>query len=140
MSLFSSSAARLTSNTLKRQLRNYSSKVDSIKRVGVIGAGQMGLGIAYVTANVTRLPVVLMDVNSTQTEKGLQFMNKLLEKDVAKNKITEEHAKITRELVSTTDKLSGLSDVDFVIEAASENLTIKTAIFRELDKVYCCSH
>ncbi|ORE13176.1 hypothetical protein BCV71DRAFT_246484 [Rhizopus microsporus] len=95
----------------------------------------MGLGIAYVTANVTRLPVVLMDVNSTQTEKGLQFMNKLLEKDVAKNKITEDHAKITRELVSTTDKLSDLSDVDFVIEAASENLTIKTAIFRELDKV-----
>lgn len=62
-------------------------------------------------------------------------IDKLLEKDVAKNKITEEHAKITRELVSTTDKLSGLSDVDFVIEAASENLTIKTAIFRELDKV-----
>jgi 3-hydroxybutyryl-CoA dehydrogenase len=37
----------------------------------------MGLGIAYVTANVTRLPVVLMDINSSQTEKGLQFMSKV---------------------------------------------------------------
>ncbi|KAI9248177.1 3-hydroxyacyl-CoA dehydrogenase [Sporodiniella umbellata] len=95
----------------------------------------MGLGIAYVAANVTRLPVVLMDIDAAQTDKGLKFMNKLLDKDVSKSKITEEHAKITRELVSTTNKLSGLSDVDIVIEAASENLNIKSAIFRELDKV-----
>lgn len=129
----------------------------SVKRVGIIGSGQMGLGIAYVAANVTRLPVVLMDVNEAQNEKGLQFMgritivlfirswyllfflgisiDKLLAKDVSKNKITAEHAKITRELVSTTTKMSGLSDVDFVIEAASENLNIKTAIFRDLDQI-----
>jgi 3-hydroxybutyryl-CoA dehydrogenase len=62
-------------------------------------------------------------------------LDKLLEKDVAKSKISEEHAKITRELVSTTNKMAGLSDVDFVIEAASENLTIKSAIFRELNEV-----
>jgi 3-hydroxybutyryl-CoA dehydrogenase len=58
-----------------------------------------------------------------------------LEKDVAKNKITAEHAKLTRELVTTTNQLSGLSDVDFVIEAASENLDIKSAIFRDLDNI-----
>lgn len=63
------------------------------------------------------------------------FTDKLLQKDVSKNKITAEHAKITRELVSTTNKLSGLSDVDFVIEAASENLNIKSAIFRDLDAI-----
>lgn len=61
--------------------------------------------------------------------------DKLLAKDVAKNKITAEHAKITRELVSTTTQMSGLSDADFVIEAASENLNIKTAIFRDLDQI-----
>lgn len=62
-------------------------------------------------------------------------IDKLLQKDVAKNKITAEHAKLTRELVSTTNSLSGLSDVDFVIEAASENLNIKSAIFRDLDAI-----
>ncbi|KAI7903718.1 3-hydroxyacyl-CoA dehydrogenase [Cokeromyces recurvatus] len=95
----------------------------------------MGLGIAYVAANVTRLPVVLMDINQAQTEKGMQFFDKLLAKDVAKNKITAEHAKVTRELVSTTNSLSDMSDVDFVVEAASENLNIKSAIFRDLDQV-----
>ncbi|KAI8889791.1 hypothetical protein K501DRAFT_170016 [Backusella circina FSU 941] len=95
----------------------------------------MGLGIAYVAANVTRLPVVLMDVNEAQTTKGLQFMDKLLEKDVAKNKITAEHAKLTRELVSTTSSMTGLANTDFVIEAASENPAIKNAIFKELDQV-----
>lgn len=49
-------------------------QIDNVKRVGIIGSGQMGLGIAYVAANVTRLPVVLMDVNQAQNEKGLQFM------------------------------------------------------------------
>ncbi|KAI8378685.1 3-hydroxyacyl-CoA dehydrogenase [Choanephora cucurbitarum] len=95
----------------------------------------MGLGIAYVTANVTRLPVVLMDINQAQTDKGMQFFDKLLAKDVSKNKITSEHAKITRELVSTTNSLTQLKDVDFVIEAASENLNIKSAIFKDLDQI-----
>lgn len=44
--------------------------------MGIIGSGQMGLGIAYVAANVTRLPVVLMDVSQAQTDKGMQFMGK----------------------------------------------------------------
>lgn len=61
------------------------------------------------------------------------YIDKLLAKDVSKNKITSEHAKITRELVSTTNHMADLKDVDFVIEAASENLNVKTAIFRDLD-------
>ncbi|CAO0801870.1 unnamed protein product [Mucor circinelloides] len=136
MSAFILSTGKLAlRNNLKTQARGISSAIDNVKRVGIIGSGQMGLGIAYVAANVTRLPVVLMDVNQAQNEKGLQFMDKLLAKDVAKNKITAEHAKITRELVSTTTQMSNLSDVDFVIEAASENLNIKTAIFRDLDQI-----
>ncbi|KAG0175534.1 hypothetical protein DFQ30_005229 [Apophysomyces sp. BC1015] len=110
-------------------------KIDHIKRVGVIGSGQMGLGIAYVAANVTRLPVVLMDINKEQTDKGIQFMNRLLEKDITKSKITAEHAQETRELVSTANSLNALSDVDYIIEAASENLDIKKAIFRDLDSI-----
>ncbi|KAI8987342.1 3-hydroxyacyl-CoA dehydrogenase [Mycotypha africana] len=49
--------------------------------------------------------------------------------------MTTDHAKLTKELISTTNHLSGLADVDFVIEAASENLGIKQAIFRDLDKL-----
>lgn len=115
----------------------------------------MGLGIAYVAANVARLPVVLMDINKEQTDRGIQFMSKcldiscshreatntlllldkLLDKDVSKSKITAEHAQGTRELVSTTNSMQSLSDVDIVIEAASENLNIKNAIFRDLDAI-----
>lgn len=65
----------------------------------------------------------------------ITIIDKLLQKDVTKNKITAEHAKLTKELVSTTNSLSGLSDVDFVIEAASENLNVKSAIFRDLDAI-----
>ncbi|ORX56165.1 hypothetical protein DM01DRAFT_1334657 [Hesseltinella vesiculosa] len=109
--------------------------IDHIKRVGVIGSGQMGLGIAYVAANVTQLPVVLMDISKEQTDRGIAFMNKLLEKDVAKNKITAEHANKVRELITTTNHMDGLAQTDVVIEAASENLDIKKAIFRDLDKI-----
>ena len=63
------------------------------------------------------------------------YTDRLLEKDVAKEKITAEHAKITRELVTATNSLSALSDADIVIEAASENLNIKSAIFRDLDAI-----
>ena len=123
------------------------SSIDPIKRVGVIGSGQMGVGIAFVVASVTKLPVVLMDISRDQTERGLQFMrmsaaacylsltnviDRLLEKNVAKSKMTSEDAEQTRQLVSTTNALSGLNQVDFVIEAASENLAIKTSIFRDL--------
>lgn len=63
------------------------------------------------------------------------MLDKLLDKDVSKSKITAEHAKGTRELVSTTNSMQSLSDVDIVIEAASENLNIKNAIFRDLDAI-----
>lgn len=115
----------------------------------------MGLGIAMVAANVARLPVVIMDVNKEQIDKGIKFMgecekicggnvqwnseliifeDKLLEKDVGKSKITSEHAQGTKDLVTTTQTLKDLRDVDIVIEAASENLALKTALFADLDK------
>ncbi|KAI9308455.1 3-hydroxyacyl-CoA dehydrogenase [Cunninghamella echinulata] len=126
---------QLTRSRLTAQVRGLTTKqadISHIKKVGVIGSGQMGLGIAYVAANVTQLPVVLMDVSKEQNERGIAFMNKLLEKDVSKNKITSEHADKVRSLVSTTTSLQGLKDMDIVIEAASENVDIKRRIFAEL--------
>lgn len=135
MFLFKTSKV-LASGATKALLHTSAPVSHGIKRVGVIGSGQMGLGIAMVTANISRLPVVIMDVNKEQIDKGIKFMDKLLEKDVTKSKITSDHAQKTKDLVSTTQSLKDLADVDIVIEAASENVALKTALFTDLDK-YC---
>ncbi|KAG0005560.1 hypothetical protein BGZ65_010796 [Modicella reniformis] len=88
-----------------------------VKRVGVLGAGQMGLGIALVAANVSKLPVVLFDSNENQLSKGVKFMDSLLQKDIAKGRLTDEQADETRARVKTTRSMADFSDVDFVIEA-----------------------
>jgi 3-hydroxybutyryl-CoA dehydrogenase len=106
-----------------------------IKTLGVIGAGQMGLGIAYVAALRAKLPVQLYDRSSEQISKGLNLMDRLLAKDVSKGKIQEADARHARERVSVIDHavgVRGLRDVDMVIEAVSENLEIKRRIFEEL--------
>ncbi|RUP52019.1 3-hydroxyacyl-CoA dehydrogenase [Jimgerdemannia flammicorona] len=121
----------------------------SFKRIGVIGAGQMGLGIALVTANVAKLRVVIMDASSEQLDKGIRFMgrpseythnalapiDKLLEKDVSKNRLTSDDAAATRSRVTTATSLEAFADVDFVIEAVSENEQLKRNIFSQLDKI-----
>ncbi|KAM3581336.1 hypothetical protein VKS41_006163 [Umbelopsis sp. WA50703] len=133
--MFLSKTSKVVASNATKALLHTSAPVShGIKRVGVIGSGQMGLGIAMVTANVSRLPVVIMDVNKEQINKGIKFMDKLLEKDVNKSKITSDHAQKTKDLVSTTQSLKDLADVDIVIEAASENVALKTALFTDLDK------
>ncbi|KAJ2964406.1 hypothetical protein NQZ79_g601 [Umbelopsis isabellina] len=135
--MFLSKTSKVLASSATKALLHTSAPVShGIKRVGVIGSGQMGLGIAMVTANISRLPVVIMDVNKEQIDKGIKFMDKLLEKDVNKSKITSDHAQKTKDLVSTTQSLKDLADVDIVIEAASENVALKTALFTDLDK-YC---
>ncbi|KAI9441538.1 3-hydroxyacyl-CoA dehydrogenase [Lactarius indigo] len=106
-----------------------------IKSLGVIGAGQMGLGIAYVAALRAKVNVQLYDRSPDQVAKGLSLMDKLLAKDVAKGKIQEADARQARERVSVVDRVVGvraLRDTDMVIEAVSENLEIKQRIFSEL--------
>lgn len=106
-----------------------------IKTLGVIGAGQMGLGIAYVAALRAKVPVQLYDRSSEQISKGLNLMDSLLAKDVSKGKIQEAEARHARERVSVIDHstgVRGLRDADMVIEAVSENLEIKRRIFEEL--------
>ncbi|KAF8504639.1 3-hydroxyacyl-CoA dehydrogenase [Russula emetica] len=106
-----------------------------IKTLGIIGAGQMGLGIAYVAALRAKVPVRLYDRSSEQISKGLNLMDRLLAKDVSKGKIQEADARHARERVSVIDQavgVRGLRDADMVIEAASENLEIKQRIFGEL--------
>ncbi|EKM53610.1 uncharacterized protein PHACADRAFT_260050 [Phanerochaete carnosa HHB-10118-sp] len=106
-----------------------------IRTLGVLGSGQMGLGIAYVAALRAKVPVLLHDRSSAQIQKGLALMDRLLEKDVAKGKIKAEEAKEARDRVSVVPPekgMSGLQDVDMVIEAVSESLPLKQAIFGSL--------
>lgn len=106
-----------------------------IRTLGVLGSGQMGLGIAYVAALRAKVPVLLHDRSSVQLQKGLALMDKLLEKDVVKGKIKAEEAKEARDRVTVVPPekgLVGLQDVDMVVEAVSESLPLKQAIFGRL--------
>ncbi|KAI0733707.1 3-hydroxyacyl-CoA dehydrogenase [Fomitopsis betulina] len=106
-----------------------------IRTLGVLGAGQMGLGITYVAALHARVPVLLYDRSTAQVQNGLSLMDKLLTKDVNKGKITAQQASEARERIQVVDQDKGvnaLRDVDMVIEAVSENLSLKQTIFREL--------
>ncbi|TFY75957.1 hypothetical protein EWM64_g8055 [Hericium alpestre] len=78
-----------------------------VKTLGVIGGGQMGLGIAYVAALSAKVPVLLHDRNEEQIAKSLKLMDRLLAKDVAKGKIQELEAKEARDRVTGDDGISG---------------------------------
>ena len=105
-----------------------------IRRVGVIGAGTMGNGIAHVLAR-GGYDVVLCDVEQRFLERALETIGKNLEREVGKNKITaDDKASVLRRIQPVTDR-GKLGECDFVVEAATEKLEIKTEIFRDLDRV-----
>lgn len=72
-----------------------------VSRVGVVGAGQMGLGIAYVCATHARVAVSVCDASTTQLAKGVSFFDKLLAKDTAKGRMTSDEAEAARARLST---------------------------------------
>jgi 3-hydroxybutyryl-CoA dehydrogenase len=105
-----------------------------IRRVGVIGAGTMGNGIAHVFAR-SGYSVVLCDVEQRFLERGLATITKNLERGVAKGKITaEDKASALAKIEPVTDRAK-LSKCDFIVEAATEKLEIKAEIFRDLDRL-----
>ena len=105
-----------------------------MQRVGVVGAGTMGSGIAHVFARGGH-DVVLCDVEQRFLERGLATIGKNLEREVAKGKITAEaRDQALRRIRPVTDR-NQLADCDFVIEAATEKFEIKTEIFRDLDRL-----
>ncbi|EAS29881.3 3-hydroxybutyryl CoA dehydrogenase [Coccidioides immitis RS] len=106
-----------------------------VHKVAVIGAGQMGLGIALVAAQKAGVPVTLVDNSQASLDKGLKFADKLLEKDVAKERITKDAAVKIRSMLTPTTKLEDVSDVDFVIEAVPEIPDLKASIFSKLAQV-----
>lgn len=90
-----------------------------IRTLGVLGAGQMGLGIAFVSALRAKVPVLLHDRSQEQVTKGLAFADKLLEKDVSKGRITSEEAKEAKDRITPVNDIKGFRDVDMVVEVRS---------------------
>lgn len=104
-----------------------------IRKIGVVGAGQMGGGIAQVAAQAG-YNVTLADSNPKSLEKAPAAMEKSLGKLAEKGVISKAEAKAALARVTTTGALSALADCQLVIEAATENEAVKAKIFKELDK------
>ncbi|KAK4168985.1 3-hydroxyacyl-CoA dehydrogenase [Cladorrhinum sp. PSN259] len=136
--MFSRQALRVPSH-----VRSFSSSAvrpaAAVKRLGVVGAGQMGLGIALVAATKAGVAVTLVDSSQKSLDKGLAFADKLLAKDVSKQRITQEQADAARALLTPSTTLDELSSADFVIEAVPEIPALKFDIFAKLAEI-CPKH
>jgi 3-hydroxybutyryl-CoA dehydrogenase len=102
--------------------------------IGVIGSGTMGSGIAQVAARAG-YRVVIRDVNDEFLQRGMQAIDKSLQRDVDKQRLTPEDKGWILERISTTTELDALRSASFVIEAVTENLEIKTEVFKALDRI-----
>ncbi|MBB6029622.1 3-hydroxyacyl-CoA dehydrogenase family protein [Oceanithermus desulfurans] len=105
-----------------------------IQKIGVIGAGQMGSGIAQVAAQ-SGYEVVLMDVEELSLKKGLEAIRRSLDRFLRKEKITQEEADATLARIKTTLNPADFADCDLVVEAIVENESVKGKLFQTLDKV-----
>ena len=105
-----------------------------IKKIGVIGAGQMGNGIAHVCALADH-DVYLMDVSDEGLEKGLESIRKNLDRAVARGKMSQADMDACMGRISSGTSYDGFSDCDLVIEAATENEELKKEIIRDLCKI-----
>jgi 3-hydroxybutyryl-CoA dehydrogenase len=105
-----------------------------MKTIGVIGAGQMGSGIAQVAA-FSGFSVVLQDVKKESVERGLSNIEKNLNRIVEKGKMTSDQKTTALKNIQTTTELSSMKNVDMIIEAATENVELKLHIFKSLDEI-----
>ena len=106
-----------------------------MKNIAVIGAGTMGNGIAHTFAQFD-YQVQLIDISQTVLDKGMVTITKNLDRMVAKEKISEAAKKKTLQNITTFTAIKkGVQNASLVVEAATENLALKTKIFKELDNV-----
>lgn len=106
----------------------------NINKVMVLGAGQMGNGIAHVLA-ATGYEVILCDINQEGLDKGLATINKNLSRMVSKERISQEQMDTTLSKITGTTNQEDGADVQLVIEAVTENKDLKFKIFSNLDKI-----
>jgi len=109
-----------------------------ITTFGVIGAGQMGNGIAQVAA-MSGLEVIMSDIKTEFIEQGLETIKKNLQRSVDKARMTVEEMNTVLKRIKTTIDIKDIAPVDFVVEAVTEHEPIKFQIFKDLDQT-CASH
>jgi len=108
--------------------------VMDIKTIGVVGAGQMGNGIAQV-AGASGFKVIMGDIAETFVQKGLGTITKNLERLVEKGKLASQKKEEILGRISGTIELGEMVEADFVVEAATENESLKLSIFKTLDQI-----
>jgi 3-hydroxybutyryl-CoA dehydrogenase len=102
-----------------------------MKRIGVIGAGQMGCGITQISA-VSGYDVVLLDLNEEALSNGLRKIEASIVRDVSRGRLANEQKAPALARISTSTDYSAFGDCDIVIEAATENEEVKRSIYKEL--------
>ena len=102
--------------------------------IGVIGAGTMGNGIAQVAARAGH-SVVMRDVKDEFLQSGLQAIDKSLQRDVDKDRLSAEEKRSILKRIKSTTELEALGEASFVVEAVTENLDVKTELFSALDRI-----
>jgi 3-hydroxybutyryl-CoA dehydrogenase len=105
-----------------------------VNKIGVVGAGTMGNGIAQVCA-AAGLKVVMVDIDDAAVKRGLATIDKSLGRLVDKEKLTEEAKAKSLARIQGSTRYEDFADVDLVIEAATENLELKLRILRQLDAI-----
>ena len=112
--------------------------MSEIKIIGVLGAGQMGAGITQVAATVG-FTVHIADAELSRAQAGKDGVAKRLNRDVSKGRKTNEEAEEILERIKPVDGLTSLNEVDFMVEAVTEQESLKLSLFRQLDEV-CPAH
>jgi 3-hydroxybutyryl-CoA dehydrogenase len=103
----------------------------TVKKIGVIGSGQMGSGIAHVAA-LAGLDVVINDISADRLKSAMATINGNLSRQVSKKVITEDARKAALGRIATTETMDGLADCDLVMETAVEKEEVKRKIFHDL--------
>lgn len=105
-----------------------------IKKIGVVGAGQMGNGITQVAASAG-FEVIMFDIFPASLDKGLGVISGSCDRLIKKTTMTEEQKKTLMSRIKATSNMNDLASCDFVVEAATENIELKLKIFKELDEI-----
>src|SRR5690349_1354681 len=112
--------------------------MSNIQRIGVLGSGQMGSGIAQ-TAAQAGLEVWIADQSKELAEKAKHRIQEQLKRQIEKGKLTAPEGDQILNRIHPVPKLENLSDSDFVVEAIAENVELKFSIFKKLDEI-CPKH
>ena len=109
-------------------------EISLIRKIGVIGAGQMGNGITQVAA-AAGFDVVMFDISAASLDKGLGVVSGSCDRLIKKGTMNEDQKKTLLSKIKLSSNMNELADCDFVVEAATENIELKLNIFRQLDEI-----